>query len=56
MDKHKEALQLAGKLALAVQLVIDANVFNLSSRMLNLEQALNEYNIKIIKISNDSKN
>lgn len=56
MDKQKEVLQLAGKLALAAQRVLSANICNLSYRISELQQALNEYDNKIIEISNESKN
>lgn len=56
MDKQKEVLQLAGKLAVAAQRVLSANICNLSYRISELQQALNEYDNKIIEISNESKN
>jgi len=51
----KEILILAERLATVTQRVLSANICNLSYRLFELEQALNEYN-KIIEISNESKN
>ena len=52
----KKALLLAGKIALAAQFILDATTFNLSSRIKNLEQVLNEYNNFIIKNLNECDN
>ena len=40
----------AGKLALAAQLVVDADAFNLSTRITQLEMMLAEYDAEIFKL------
>ena len=47
----KPALLLAGKLAIAARLVTTANAFNISSRIMALEKALDEYDNEIMKIT-----
>lgn len=49
-EAQRKALLLAGTLALHARLVLNANVKNLSDRMNQLENALNEYDNFIISL------
>lgn len=51
LEKAKEALKLAGKTAIASQMVCRASAFNISSRVAELQKAVEEYDNYIIEWS-----
>lgn len=48
-EEMKQALKLAGKLAIHARLVVDATAKNLSQKIADMENALDEYDIEIFK-------
>jgi 23S rRNA C2498 (ribose-2'-O)-methylase RlmM len=56
MEDNKKALLLAGKLATAARLVTTANTKNLSQRITQMEEALDEYDNQILSMTNKDTN
>jgi len=55
LKEYTELLKLSGKLALAARKVINSNSKNLSFNISELEMHLDEYDNKIIEMTNNSE-